>query len=576
MLREAVEFRRILFYCIDMGIPISGFTIFDPPRTTAEKNAGWIWMKKGKTRVILLLFLLAAVVCSFPVAFGGRGRQESMSLAGGCVEDYGDTGGLELPIVDKPLKVTCIINSENPDRSNRWVVGELEKRTGIKLEIQAVPPNSYSDRLEIILASGDLPDILYGVSKKRLNALGPQGVFAPINLYMDQLPNFRKIVTEGTSETIRSLEAYDGNLYLWPYYEAERTVNHGFLYRKDIFDKHGIKPWENTEEFYQALRTLKGIYPDSLPYTSKNKEKIFIDWAYGWGLHLPMYYDEGDGKWKYAYTQPEFKDMADFIKRLYNEGLIDPQFLTDSQANWSVKMTQRDKSFVTYDWISRMDIFYEQVKGDIPEYNLRYGNPIGPVAKIRRLGNVGLDNISSSGLAVANNPNRLQALKLLDYATSPSGAELLTLGKEGVTYARDAEGKIYYPEFSKEVVSIKDLEERFGLFMMGVYTRVDRRSVYLNYSEKEQEAQDNMIRDNRIEDPDPAVIFSKDEQNTLNELSDVLQKLGNTFTSSYIIDKSKGDADWREWIGTAEASGAKKLESIYNTAYERTRTQQGN
>src|SRR5690606_4079703 len=133
---------------------------------------------------------------------------------------------------------------------------------------------------------------------------------------------------------------------------------------KDIFDEHGIKPWTNTDEFYEALVQLKEIYPDSYPYASKNTEYIFRDWAYGWGIggaDYPMFYDEDSKEWDFAPTTDAHKEMLDFMKKLYNEGLLDPEFLTDTQDSWTAKMTT-DQSFVTFDWIGRLDLFYNQIK----------------------------------------------------------------------------------------------------------------------------------------------------------------------------------------------------------------------
>ncbi|MCT6985924.1 hypothetical protein M1723_25330, partial [Salmonella enterica subsp. enterica serovar Senftenberg] len=65
------------------------------------------------------------------------------------------------------------------------------------------------------------------------------------------------------------------------------------------------------------------------------------------------------------------------MKKLYNEGLLDPEFMTDTDDSWTAKMTSGNKSFVTYDWIGRLDLFYNQVKDQNPNYDLRYGNPVG-------------------------------------------------------------------------------------------------------------------------------------------------------------------------------------------------------
>ena len=67
--------------------------------------------------------------------------------------------------------------------------------------------------------------------------------------------------------------------------------------------------------------------------------------------------------------------MLDFFHKLYKEELLDPEFLTNTQPAWTRRMTT-GSSFVTFDWIGRLDMFVSQ--SEIEGYDLRYANPVGP------------------------------------------------------------------------------------------------------------------------------------------------------------------------------------------------------
>jgi len=340
-------------------------------------------------------------------------------------------------------------------------------------------------------------------------------------------------------------------------------VNHGFLYRKDIFDKHNIPLWTNQDEFYQALKKLKELYPNSVPYSSKTQANIFRDWGHSWGLSgYPNNYDEETKQWEFSFTQPEFKEMLDFMKKLYNEGLLDPEFMTDTSANWTAKMTSNN-SFVTYDWIGRLDMFATQAKDAIPDYDLRYGNPIGPSGKT-----LSLPTIATFGHAVAKNKNTEVSMKLLDYLTSPSGAELMTVGQEGVNYELDENGRPVYPELKDlELVDIKALEDKYGLWTQGFYVRTDSRSVYYNFTEKEQEAQD-MMKDKKLA-LDPVLKFTDEETSTIAELTQALQKAGEEFSAKYVLTASHGQAEWDAWLQQAKKLGEDEFVGAYNAAQAR-------
>jgi putative aldouronate transport system substrate-binding protein len=496
---------------------------------------------------------------------GGEGGNDLTSADD--TSKYGDTGGLKLPLVDKPTTITWMLVSENP-ANDKMIVKEIEKRTGIKVDLQTYSATTYQEKLRVTITSGKLPDIFHGLRPAELKKLGQQNAVVAINKYADMLPNFRRLYMEENPWVIASYGDESGNIYTWPIYNMNRDVNHGFLYRKDIFDKHNIKPWTNTEEFYEALKKLKEIYPNSYPYASKTKELIFRDWAYGWGIggaYYPAYYDEDEKTWKFASVQPEHKDMLDLMKRMYNEGLMDPEFLTDTPDSWTAKMTTNESAFVTWDWIGRLDLFYNQVKDQNPEYDLRYAYPIGPTGNVRTLPKID----ANWGITVANNKNKEAALKLLDYLTSPSGAALVTLGVEGETFYFDENGKPVYPELAGQPVDIKVLEDRYGLWLEGMYLAPDRRSVYYNFTEKEQEAQDMIVKANKFEPEDPVLNFTDEENERIAELQLTLEKAANEFNARYILEKSYGDKEWEAWVNSAEDLGINEYISIFNAAQKR-------
>ncbi|BFH59828.1 extracellular solute-binding protein [Paenibacillus azoreducens] len=523
-----------------------------------------------------LVLMLASTLLS---ACGGSGSgSKDEKASGGAAEtpttkveettnQYGDTGGLKLPLVDKPTTITWMVVSDTP-LNDKLVAKEIEKRTGITVDFQNYSSATFQDKLRLVVSSGKLPDIFHGLRPEELKKIGQQKAVVAINDYVDILPNFKKLYVDENPWVASSFGDENNNIYTWPIYNMNRDVNHGMMYRKDIFDKNNIPEWTNTEEFYQALKKLKEIYPDSYPMASKTKENIFSDLSYGWGIggaSYPAYYSESDKTWKFAGVQPEHKEMLDFLKKLYNEGLLDQEFLTDTMESWSAKMTT-DKSFVTWDWIGRMDLFYNQVSSKNPEFNLRYGNPVGPTGHVRTLPKIDAD----FGIAVANNKNKEAALKLLDYLTSPSGSELITLGVEGVNFNFDANGKPVYPELANlPAVEIKALEENYGMWVEGMYLNPDHRSVYYNYTEKEKEAQDKIVSANKFEPLDPVLNLTEEESATISELQTAIIKSMNEFNAKYILNKKYGDKEWNDWLVTAEKMGASKYAEVYNEAQKR-------
>ena len=529
-------------------------------------------MKKSK---IMCGTLCASFMVSLFAGCGGTEKSsvESITAAELNPEKIGSYSTLKLPLDDKGTTISVLCDTSFTNLSDSVVVKELSRRTGLNVQIIEVPRATVKEKARVMLASKEqMPDIFSGgFTVEEINDVAMQGVFEPINPHIDELPNFKDIfVTNGQENGVagvfKNYAAADGNLYMFPSFETERDVNHGILYRKDIFDKNGIPMWNSTQEFYEALKKLKTVYPQSTPFVSKARTSIFNQLGQSWGLNFPdEYYDEETATWKHSVTDPKFKDLLDFMKKMYQEKLLDPEFLTCTQANWTTKMTQEDKAFATFDWIGRLDSFYDQSKALVPGYDLRYGNPIGPTGKVITLPKAGPGPVAVKG------KNSALSLKLMDYLISPSGAQLMTMGVEGQTYQLNEKGFAEYLDMPTDhTIGITDLEEKYGMFLSGLYRRFDKRCIYFNLTDKEKEAQDLMRNkpDGGFLPEDPVLTFTAEEKKRKTDCATKIQKAAYEFVSKYVLN-SGGNAEWTAWLAQAENIGAKEVITICNQAQER-------
>ncbi len=489
------------------------------------------------------------------------------------IAKYGDTGGLKLPITTaKECVVTWMSNQLDTIKWNDTpFTDEIKKRTGIDLVVQIVPADVYQEKVNTALASRDMPNIMsLGVADA--NTYGEQGAFLAYNQHLDLIPNFKAEIIDNPNNAwyMKSYSTESGNIYGWPIKDLQRRVNHMYMYRKDIFDKHGLTVWKagDTEGFYETLKKLKELYPNSVPMSSKMGNGFWWYKQAGWDIYGGvggMTYGEDTGEWRYAKTTPEFKDMLDFFKRLYKEGLIDPEFLTNTSNAWLAKMAAPDTTFVSFDWISRLDLFRIQVQSEQPNYELSPAPPFGPTGKTFQLSDLGwFGQVVSSTTA-----NNKEALQLLDYLFSPSGATLVTIGVEGEWFDFDANGRPIYkdPELAaKEKIDINDLSEKYGIWNGNMYLRCDRRSLYHALTPKEQEANDIIVKNNLFVDKDPILRFSDTILERNGELMTDLETKAFELAMNYVIDNSYGETQWQNWLKEAKALGVDELVKNYNDA----------
>lgn len=456
-------------------------------------------------------------------------------------------GGLTLPLVDEEVTLTWLYTSQFEHNQDEWIFQKYKEYTGIQFVPLAFTSDVFSQKLATYLASADLPDLISGgLSSQELAMYGAQGAFACVNDYLDITPNLKALFFDN-ADNYERLSAYfdeSGNLYSYPMYGLNRDVNYGFMYRADVFEELGIEPWTSTETFLDALRTLKEAYPDSYPYGSKNGTAIFSRWASYFDVNaIPLAYDYEAGAWYVGAASDGFREMLDTLKLMYNEKLLDPEFLTDSLDAWNAKQLN-NQNFVMNDWIGRMALLEPDGQKANENFDLKFGAPIGNMKSQE------LEKFSNWGFEVANNENVVAAVKFCDFMYSDFGSELSTIGIEGENFYWDENGVAVYPDI-EGVVGIEKMEQTFGMWTNCFYLKPDHRSCYYTFTEDEQYAQDLINDVYGYSKVAPPQVVADADQESFTQLQSELGTKMNTFASNYIMTESYGDAEWNAWVESA-------------------------
>lgn len=491
---------------------------------------------------------ILAVICALTMLFSCVAIAEEDRL-----------GGLTLPLVEEETTLTLFYGSLYEHTEDTWLFQRIKERTGIQIKPLCFPKEMVSEKIATYIASGELPDIIVGaLTESEKNVYGEQGAFACVDDYLDLTPNFKKIFYDNAEnyEGFKLYASETGRNYCYPIYGLNRDVNFGFMYRADVFEELGIAPWTSTETFLDALRTLKKAYPDSYPFGGKNGIAMINRWSTYFDLNnLPLAYDYDNGQWFMACTTDHFREGLDVLKTMYNEGLLDPEFMTDTLDTWNAKQLN-GQNFVMNDWIGRMALLEaEGTKAD-PDFDLMYARPIGN-GKMQEL-----PKFSNWGVVVANNKNTQAAVKLIDYLYSTEGSELNTLGIEGDNFTYDENGVAVYDAF-EGAADINKVEEKYGMWIEGFYLHPSRKCFYYAYTPDEQYAQDLINNECGYTRIAPAATFQSDaDQDAYIQLNTELRDKMYTFAANYIIDAGYGDDQWNEWVETTNATYSQLLELI--------------
>ncbi|ULL19918.1 extracellular solute-binding protein [Paenibacillus sp. H1-7] len=228
-----------------------------------------------------------------------------------------DNGPLELSIM-------TITPSTPPASDDNVIKRAIEAATNSKMKIQWVSNNIYSDKLNIALASGDIPDLtmINDPFNSTFRTMVTQGAFWDLTPFLKDYPN----LWNGTPAIAWELTKMDdGKNYGIP--RARDENDESFLIvRKDWLDKLGLNPPTTTDELYAVMKAFAEQDPDG---NGKNDT-----YGLSTGIETLLGTVEGaftgvNGKWKldgdklvYTAWLPEVRKALEFTTKAYKEKLL--------------------------------------------------------------------------------------------------------------------------------------------------------------------------------------------------------------------------------------------------------------
>jgi len=294
-----------------------------------------------KRSICLVLSLLALCVA---MGFASGSKEQAAAAS------YKVSGPGQLPIVSEKvtLKFFAVQDPrvENIETTN-WFTQYMEKRSNVHIEWQLVPQAGLDEKRKLILASGDYPDVLYGasVTPDELVTYGSQGVFLDLTDLIDKQGYEIKKVFAKYPTTKASITAPDGKIYCLPAISQcyHCSMSQKMWINRDWLAKLKLAMPTTTEEF----RSVMTAFRDKDPNGNGKKDEIPLSGAikdswnavpYDYLMNAFIYNDGSSrllvsgGKVDFAANKAEWRDGLRYLRKLYQEGLIDPAGLTQDQA----------------------------------------------------------------------------------------------------------------------------------------------------------------------------------------------------------------------------------------------------
>lgn len=157
---------------------------------------------------------------------------------------------------EKPLtvKIFAGLYNDAPDMNNAYWT-EWQKRTNSKLEMEWVPSGDIDTKMDLVLASGDLPEILSSPNANRPSLINAakNGAFWDLGPFLGDFKEFPNLKNNLAKDALKYLSV-DGKVYALP--RSRSRVDLGLKIRKDWLDKLNIPVPTTLDEYAAALKKI--------------------------------------------------------------------------------------------------------------------------------------------------------------------------------------------------------------------------------------------------------------------------------------------------------------------------------
>ncbi|MBD0378757.1 extracellular solute-binding protein [Paenibacillus sedimenti] len=336
---------------------------------------------------------------------------------------------------EAPFKISVMLKGYHNDtataESKVWK--KIEEYTNTKLDLQFVPDASYNDKLNITLASGSIPSLLF-VNNAKLSSVANAingGAFWEIGPYLKDYPNLKQ-----ANPTVLNNTSVNGKYY--GLYVSRPIGRMGISYRKDWLDNLGLQEPKTIDEFYNMLKAFTNNDPDK---NGNNDTYGMVVTRYTGPFDImqtwfgaPNKWGEKDGKLVPAHLTPEYLEALKFFKKLYSEKLINQDFAVYDSAKWDDPIVN-GKAGVAVDVTERSYSIEEKMKKANLKGSIDIIGAVNGPAGLRNqptAGHNGMFLISKN--SVKTEAELKKVLNFLDKINDKEMQILISYGLEGVHY----------------------------------------------------------------------------------------------------------------------------------------------
>lgn len=515
----------------------------------------------------------------------------------------------EFPIVKEPitLKVATIDATYVGPLKDVDFCKWYEEKTGIKIEWTELPSDGYKEKLNLMLTTGNLPDVILGmsVSSGDVSSYGEDGTFLGLDDYIEKYGVETKKIMEEHDQLKDMITSPDGHIYALPYINEalhNQYRTRGWI-NQDWLKAVGMEMPKTTEEFEAVLQAFKDKDPngngiaDEIPMLGNSSKKNgIVNYLMNAFIYMHdmdsndpsstsyLYLDD-DKKVQFSPEKDEYKEGLLWIKSLIKKGLIDSTSFTQDETQFKQILMNEGSAKVG---VIRADLIntYLLEYNSTPDHRVAQYSVleplIGPEGFQYQPSNLYASVLLGNFIITSSCQNPEAAFRWADGWFSEEASFMAWYGQEG-------KGWIQPPEGSVAMNGEKALYQRLPVEGADQTIRVTNK--FGNNTAKMRESEvylegdlaqkfstepilyfatkNSLVPYAKPEHVVPPLMLTRDESAEISNIRTMINDYVEENQAVFCLGTRDIDKEWDSYIKEFSTLGLNRMLEIYQTAYDR-------
>ncbi|MBP1989930.1 extracellular solute-binding protein [Paenibacillus eucommiae] len=474
----------------------------------------------------------------------------------------------------KPMEISWL-GIYPPDKDGNMVQKFIEDKFNVKITNIRIDRSNYEDQLNIKLASGVVPDMWITEGSEQFYKYANQGLMAELNL--DDVRKHMPTNAANIDKVDKSLwdgVMLNGKMMGIPRYWMEGASFFLPAYNQKWLTAIGYDHAPKTlDEFVDVLYKFTNDDPDGNnkkdTYGMTDRGKDFSMGSFtaifsAFQINPFQWTVNKDGNLQYGFTTEQARNGFKLLNKLYKDGVIDPEFITDDELKVQQKSINgrvgvTDLGFWYHYYPENSGSFGGKAKAAGNEHVVGQGldSPNGPA---RALGWGPAGGMLSFGKQLEKDQAKMhKIMEIIDYLITDDKAYLLSrFGEEGTHYEMTADG------VAKPIGDFGDMAKLGSSVGAGSFYNVLMGSANMYHFDQTKDSLDYREKVNagtlQLRDALTFPLPSKTKYPDLGNLE-------NEYWVKFITGQIDLESGWDKWLQTWNDAGGKALTDEANQTY---------